>query len=110
MFIRFVLAIFVCVNLFAQADRGTLTGTVSDPQGGVVPQAKVGLRNTQTGSQYETITTATGNYSLAQLPAGTYDLSVEFTGFKKHTQQGIIVQVAQTERVDVFLEIGSTAD
>ena len=110
MFIRFVLAIFVCVNLFAQADRGTITGTVADPQGGVVPQAKVGLRNTQTGSQFETVTTPTGNYSLGQLPAGTYDLSVEYAGFKKFTQQGIAVQVAQTERVDVTLEVGSTAD
>src|SRR6185503_3650964 len=110
MFIRFVLAIFLCVNLFAQADRGTITGTVADSQGGVVPQAKVGLRNTQTGSQFETATTPTGNYSLGQLPAGTYDLSVEYGGFKKFTQQGIVVQVAQTERVDVALEVGSTGD
>ena len=110
MFFRFILTASVCVTLYAQADRGTVTGTVVDPQGGVVPQAKVGLRNAQTGSQYETVTTPTGNYSLGQLPAGTYDLSVEYTGFKKFTQQGIAVQVAQTERVDVVLEVGSTAD
>jgi len=110
MFFRFVLATVVCVSLYAQADRGTITGTVADPQGGVVPQAKIGLRNTQTGSQFETVTTPTGNYSLGQLPAGTYDLSVEYTGFKKFTQKGIVVQVAQTERVDVPLEVGSTAD
>jgi hypothetical protein len=85
MFLRFVLATVVCVNLYAQADRGTVTGTVADPQGGVVPQAKVGVRNAQTGSQYETVTTPTGNYSLGQLPAGTYDLSVEYAGFKKFT-------------------------
>src|SRR5205823_7717998 len=107
MFFRFVLATFVCVTVYAQADRGTITGTVADPQGGVVPQAKVGLRNAQTGSQYETVTTPTGNYSLGQLPAGTYDLSVEYTGFKKFTQQGIVVQVAQTERVDIVLVVGS---
>jgi hypothetical protein len=107
---RFILAAIVCATLYAQADRGTVTGTVADPQGGVVPQAKVGLRNTQTGSQYETITTPTGNYSLGQLPAGTYDLSVGYAGFKKFAQQGIAVQVAQTERVDVVLEVGSTAD
>src|SRR5438552_12928168 len=103
MFFRFAVATVVCVSLYAQADRGTITGTVADPQGGVVPQAKVGLRNTQTGSQYETLTTPTGNYSLGQLPAGTYDLSVEYAGFKKFTQHGIAVQVAQTERVAVAL-------
>jgi len=110
MFFRFVLAAVVCVAVYAQADRGNLTGTVTDPQGGVVPQATVGLRNTQTGSQYETVTTPTGNYSLAQLPAGTYDLSVGYAGFKKFMQQGIVVQVAQTERVDVALEVGATTD
>ena len=50
MFFRFILMVMVCVTLYAQADRGTITGTVADPQGGIVPQAKVGLRNTQTGS------------------------------------------------------------
>ena len=110
MFFRFVLTAVLCASLYAQTDRGTLTGTVSDPQGGVVPQAKVGLRNTQTGSQYQTVTTPTGNYSLGQLPAGAYDLSVELTGFKKYEQQGIAVQVAQTERIDVVLQVGSTAD
>src|SRR5215471_18478353 len=96
--------------MFAQADRGTLTGTITDPQGGIVPEAKVGLRNAQTGAQYETASTTTGNYSVSQLPAGTYDLNVEYTGFKRYTQHGIVVSVAQTERVDVALEVGSTTD
>lgn len=95
---------------WAQADRGTLTGTVSDAQGAVIAGARVELRNQQTGSVYETVTTATGNYSLVQLPAGPYDLGVAFTGFKKYLQQGIVVQVAQTLRVDVTLEIGATTE
>jgi hypothetical protein len=105
-----LLAAVACGGLYAQADRGTLTGTVSDSQGGVVPQANIGLRNQQTGSQYETLTTPTGNYSLPQLPSGTYDLSVEYAGFKKFTQQGIVIRVAQTERVDVTLQVGSTSE
>ena len=95
---------------FAQADRGTLTGTVMDQQGAVVPNAKISVRNPQTGGQYDTITTSTGNYSLAQLPAGSYDLTVELTGFKRHGQQGIDVGVAQTVRVDAVLQIGSSAE
>jgi len=52
---------------FAQADRGNLTGTISDPQGAVIPAAKILLRNAQTGSEYPTLSTSTGNYSIAQL-------------------------------------------
>ena len=92
---------------FAQADRGTLTGTVTDPQGAVVPNTKISVRNPQTGAQYETLTTSTGNYSLPQLPAGAYDVTAEAAGFKKHTQNGVSVGVAQTVRIDVIMQIGS---
>jgi hypothetical protein len=51
---------------FAQADRGNLTGTISDPQGAVISAAKILLRNAQTGSEYPTVSTSTGNYSIAQ--------------------------------------------
>jgi hypothetical protein len=111
LFIRLVaaLAVFSAVAA-AQADRGTLTGTVSDPQGLVLPAANVRLQNSQTAALYETVSTATGNYSVVQLPAGTYDLSVQAAGFKSYSRQGLTIQVAQTTRVDVILEIGSTSE
>src|SRR6185369_2407843 len=95
---------------FAQADRGTLTGTVTDPHAAVIPNAQITIRNPETGSLYETITTSTGNYSVPQLPAGAYDLSVASPGLKKYTQHGINVGVAQTVRVDVVMEIGSASE
>ncbi|HYP07050.1 MAG TPA: carboxypeptidase-like regulatory domain-containing protein [Bryobacteraceae bacterium] len=61
--------------------------------------------NTATGAQLQTITTDTGNFTLAELPAGVYDMTVEAPGFKKAAQNGIRVQVAQTARLD----IGSTS-
>jgi hypothetical protein len=54
------------------------------------------------------VTTNTGNFTLASLPAGTYDFSVEAQGFKKVTQQGIQVQVAQIVRLDIALQVGAT--
>ncbi len=107
--------VIVCLLLllgstFAQGDRGSISGTVSDPAGGVIPGAIITVRNVQTQSQYQTITTGTGNYTLAQLPAGTYELSVEAPGFKKYLQQGIHAMVAQTVRVDVVLQVGSPTD
>lgn len=102
-----LLGIVFSVCAFGQADRGTLTGTVTDPQGAILPVAKLTVRNTQTGATYDTVTTSTGNYSLAQLPAGSYELSIEAPGFKKYVQQGIAVGVAQTSRIDVTMQIGT---
>ncbi len=95
---------------FAQSDRGTITGTVQDQGKAVVPGARVVARNMDTGAQSETVTTGTGNYTLASIPAGRYEVSVEVQGFKKFTQQGIEVQVAQTARIDAVLQIGSTSE
>src|SRR5881628_2880292 len=99
---------FIMMVAFAQGDRGTITGTVSDPAGAVAPGAKIAVRNTDTGAEYNTVSTTTGNYTLVQLPAGVYELSAEAPGFNKFLQQGLRVQVAQTARVDVGLEIGGT--
>src|SRR3954462_6782493 len=95
---------------FAQGDRGTLTGTVTDPHGAVVPNAQISIRQPDTGAQYSTVTTSTGNYSLAQLPSAAYEVSVTFPGFKKYTQQGITVGVAQTVRIDIVMELGNATE
>jgi len=100
----------IATLLFAQSDRGTITGTVSDPANAVVPGAAVVAKNMETGAQAQTVTTATGNFTLASLQAGTYEVSVEAPGFNKAIQQGITVQVALTVRLDVTLKIGSTSD
>src|SRR5262245_58966624 len=95
---------------FAQSDRGTVTGSISDQSNAVIPGATVVATNTSTSSTYETISTETGNYTLAQLPAGMYSLSVELPGFKRFVRQGINVLVAQTLRIDVALEVGAATD
>src|ERR1035441_429811 len=75
------------VATFSQSDRGTITGTVSDPAQAVVPSAPVIAKNTETGAQYQTVTTATGNFTLPSLPSGIYDLSVTAAGFLGFVQQ-----------------------
>ena len=98
------------VAAFAQSDRGTITGTILDQAGAVVPNASITIRSTDSGAESKTVSTVTGNYTLPSLPAGQYQLSVEVPGFKKYIQSGIFVQVAETERVDVKLAVGSTSD
>lgn len=96
--------------MFGQSDRGTITGTISDPAGAVVANAPVQIRNIETGAIYKVGSSATGNYTLSQLPAGQYEISVTVPGFKKYVRQGITVEVAQTYRVDVKLEVGSNTE
>jgi outer membrane receptor protein involved in Fe transport len=63
-----------------------------------------------TGGKYETVTTATGNYTLVQVPVGTYNLTVELSGFGKFRQEGIRIFTAQTARIDAKLEVGNLSE
>ena len=100
----------VATMLFAQGDRGVITGTVADPGGAVVPNAAIVAVNEENGEQFKVVTTPTGNYTLTQLPAGVYDVSVEVPGFNKFIQKGIRVFVAETARVDVTMKVGAATD
>src|SRR4051794_24633713 len=104
------LILFLAGAAFAQGDRGTLTGTVTDPAQAAVPAAKLTLKNAETGAAFATITTPTGNYTVASLPIGSYDLTVEAPGFKREIRQGIRIQVAQNTRIDVELQVGATTE
>ena len=96
--------------LLAQSDRGTITGTISDPAGAVVPNAAVEARNTDTGANYPVAASGTGNYTIPELPSGTYQVTVTAPGFKKFIRTGLIIQAAQTIRVDAALEVGSASE
>jgi hypothetical protein len=101
----------VCaLGLFAQTDRGTITGTVSDPAGAVVANAPIEVKNTQTGAAYQAATSDTGNYTLPQMPIGVYEVTVSVAGFKKFVRQNVTVQATQTVRIDATLEVGSAAE
>src|SRR6202521_5914324 len=99
-----------CAVLSAQTDRGTITGTISDQAGAVVASAPIEATNVENGTVYQAATSATGNYTLSQLPAGNYEMSVTLAGFKKYVRQNIVVSVAGTLRIDVTLEVGSTSE
>ena len=109
------LLVIVCLFLsaskaFAQTDRGTLTGTVSDTTGAVIPGVAIEARNVQTGAAYQAGSSETGNYTLAQLPAGTYELSAMLPGFKRFVRTGLIVSVATVLRIDITLDVGTAGE
>jgi len=95
---------------WAQSDRGAITGTVSDPAGAIVAGAAIQARNVETGVIYPAQTSNTGNYTIAQLPAGTYEVTMAVAGFKKYVRAGLQVQVADTLRVDIALEVGAASE
>jgi hypothetical protein len=94
----------------AQTDRGSITGTVSDPTGAVVANAAIAAKNVATGQTYTATSTQTGNYTLAQLPTGAYEVTVTVQGFKKFTRQGLELAPTQVMRIDIGLEVGSSAE
>ncbi len=98
------------VSLFGQSDRGAITGAVLDPAGAVVPSVPVEAKNTATGAVFAVATSNTGNYTLNQLPVGTYEISVAAPGFKKAVRTGIGVSSNTTYRVDFTLEVGAATE
>ena len=79
-----LLLFFLVVPAFAQYRAG-IQGSVTDPNGGVVPEAAVTLTSTETGVVHTTTTAGDGVFSITGLAPGKYSLSVEKTGFsKKH--------------------------
>ena len=68
------------------------------------------LQITDTSAVYHVATTNTGNYTLANLPVGNYELTVDAPGFKKFLRPGLVVQVAETARVDAILQVGASTD
>jgi hypothetical protein len=97
-------------ELFGQAATGVITGTITDPAGAVVPGAPVEVRNIETGVVYSTVATNAGDYTVAQLPVGTYEVTVKAPGFKTYTHSNLQVQAAGVLRDNPTLEIGATGE
>src|SRR5215813_5925220 len=93
------------VHIEAQTFRGTILGSVTDTSGAVIQDATVRARNVATGLERITSTDAEGNYIIAELPIGTYDVKIEKRGFSRtFTVAGVVVTVASEKRVDAALK------
>ena len=104
-----VFVLLAAVSLSAQTFRGTILGTVTDPSGAVVAGAKVTVKNTGTGLERATETSADGSYSLPELPIGTYDVTVSQAGFQTFVATGVAVNVAAERRVDAAMKPGEVS-
>ncbi len=93
--------------LFAQIRSATITGTVRDSTGAVVPDAEVVVTQQETGMVTTIKTTAAGVYTAPYLAAGTYTVGLTLAGFVPYKQTGVALAVNQTVRVDVDLKVGA---
>lgn len=108
-------AVFLCSllvggPLFAQGIFATLTGVVSDPSGGVVPNARITLTDAVSGSTRDTVTNGDGYYTFASVPVGTYDLTVDGKGFRLYKASAISLGGGERRNINVSLVVGSTAE
>ena len=105
--LAFILALCLgSVALWAQ-DTASIVGTVADPTGAVVPNAKVTVENPQKGFVRELTTNTAGAFAVAPVPLGDYRITVEAAGFQKDIETGITLTVGQIQRIDVTLKVGT---
>jgi WD40 repeat protein len=110
---KIVLSTILCACLLAlslpgQTITGAITGTVTDPSGAVVPNAKITATNQATNVSTDVQSNEAGVYNLLFLPIGHYTVSVSASGFKKSSLGPFKLEGNQTARVDIKLEVGDT--
>jgi hypothetical protein len=96
--------------LLAQSNRGTVTGTVTDPSSALVAGAKVEAKSVDNGSVYNAITTDTGAFTIPSMPVGKYTVTVSSSGFKTASQTDVEVRLNQTSKADFVLQLGQTSE
>src|SRR2546423_7092186 len=108
-----LLVCFLCVSLLplvAQKVTGTIAGVVSDPAGAVISGAEITATNPATGASRTVKSSDRGEYSFADLPAGSYDISAKQANFKEYVSKGVQLFVSSTTTVNIVLAVGSATE
>jgi carboxypeptidase family protein/TonB-dependent receptor-like protein len=102
-----LLSLFVVLTASGQQTTGQVNGTVADVSGAVVTNAQVSVRNPETGLQRTATTGGTGQYVIAQLPPGSYDVRVQSQGFSTVVQKSVSLLVGTAVTLDFKLKPGA---
>src|SRR5437764_1059767 len=102
--------LLLCLPVSGQRSTATISGTVTDSTGAIVPGAHVSATSASTDSRTETVTNAEGFYVIASLLPGIYSLQVTNAGFQTYSQGKIVLEVDRPATVNVSLKVGNQAD
>ncbi len=102
------LTVLFAALALAQSERGTITGAVRDPSGASVPAATVIITNQATNVAVHVTTNDAGEFTVPNLPPGTYLVRVEKGGFRPSEERGLSLDAAQTVRADAILQVGTS--
>jgi len=106
--VSFLVVVFFLFSAVARSqDTATLTGTVRDNSGAVIPGAVVSITNSATGTVRQLTTNSAGEYVAAALLPGQYNITVTASGFRNYVAERVTLRVAQNARIDVTMQIGS---
>jgi Carboxypeptidase regulatory-like domain/TonB dependent receptor-like, beta-barrel len=104
------LGVFVSVSGHEQVAGGTLSGTVTDASGAVIPHAQVAITNTATGVTSTAVTDSAGLYTAPNLLPGTYQVTISAPGFATQIQTGITLTVGGQQVLNVTMKVGGTTE
>ena len=112
--LQFCLVVFavlaLTVSAIAQVQNGQFTGTVTDPTGAAIANAKVTVTNTATALHLTATTNSSGNYTVKEVPPGTYKIVVEASGFKTNEANDVTANAGTISHVDARLQIGKASE
>src|SRR5208282_3629545 len=102
--------LFLSLNAYGQADRGSLAGTLKDSSGGAVPGATVTVLGDATGLTRTTVSSSAGAYSIPELPVGMYTAAVALKGFQTVKFENVEIALEHSTILNVELRVSSAAE
>src|ERR1051325_11585209 len=105
-----VISLFVLSGCLFGQGLGEMVGVVTDPSGAVISGTKVTVTEVGTGFSRTAVTTGEGFYTIPSLRPAVYNLSVEASGFRTYTRNGVTLAADQTATVNVRLEVGAATE
>ena len=95
--------------IFGQVDKADIVGRIQDSSGAVLPGAPVEIKRLSTNQVFRAVSSTTGDYSIVNLIADTYDIEASLPGFRKVVRKGVTLEIGRTYRFDFELTIGDIA-
>jgi len=105
-----LMGVLLAIPASAQVAGGTISGTVKDPSGAVVPGASITITNEATGVSRNVAANTDGLYTAPNLLPGTYELKCTATGFRTEVRRGVLLTVGATQVLDVTMQVGTTGE